>query len=895
MRFSKPTTEFTIRVASKNTRHPKKWDALDSFFDAKVEVLLDRFDKPTILIGLPGAGKSYSLRKSAADQAEKLHTTCLREKPDAADLVVPIFADLKLYQGNLETLITASLPAGLDFHDLLDKFTVRIYLDSFNEMPRKFVESGECKSDLGRFLQTIGTSPIVIGSRTLDGLEGLRFASYEIDAIEESTVDEELRKRGFSLGGRFQVEMKALLQRPFFFRYILDGEITLPAEPHPKEFYRLILNRAGQKLATKLLRPLDLVKILRPVAYQALNSGEEAFPLTRLLRAIEANAPGSAADGTSASDIANGLVAHSILIPYSGERIAFVHQSITEYLASFELAERFGATPELLREKLSLRRWDQALFLALSHLKPPLDHQFFHAVLNIDLGLAIASAKFVEVGRDQLVSELLDELIRRGDSIDRHDFFQVESAMINSFPVNESHLPKLTQLLRSAHPLRGTAFRYVVGIRGRAVKNEYLRLLVEFRGDYNFCANVVGPTLAQFATDEDLATLAQWSRELEIGLKDGEFEEKEYHGFVFGGAAFAARLSFASVRQYLLPLSREELVASPLRTELIRNIALDLKTTDALKCACDLLLLGDIKVSFIIHLILAHSDSEGHLNVNLLAISHIEALLTIFCNTNSEYNMWAGGAIDDVCKCRPDLRPMVESRAAEMSGIQRAHLLMCVRQDQAPLFVALEALLLVSNDELRAADSTSIYHSNLNWKGKETLLLSLLARKDPRLCRGLIGIGIPVDLKGFGKVEILNSTWWLEWLAECLDVNDHWLVGTLSSFLGKYATKSLTHRMVTAFNDPTSEHRSLILSHVLPFFDSVSTEDLSDEGVLFAIDHLLREEISIFGGTFLGGTATESFVNEKILPLLSRVGEAEVLRVRQALDEAGQRHGRRYF
>lgn len=889
----KLTGEFTIHVVSKRKEQSDRWRDRSPFEGAKVETLLDGFEKPTILIGLPGAGKSYALRKSAARQAEKLHAACLQVKPDATKLIVPILIDLKLYQGSLERLITSSLPVGLDLQTFLDVFTVRIYLDSFNEVPRKFVESGECEVDLRKFIRTIGASAIVIGSRTLDGLDKLGFEAYELAAIDEASVVNKLDKLGISLKGRFEPEMTTLLRRPFFFRYILDREVALPAEPHPREFYRTLLSGVSQTLGARLHLPLDLETILRPVAYQALNSGEEAFPLATLLRAIEANLTAVAERTASAINIANGLVACSILVSYSGERIAFVHQSITEYLASLELAEHFAAAPELLREKLSLRRWDQALFLALSHLHPPLDHSFIRSVLGIDLSLAIASAKFVETERAKLAERLLDELIQRRNALDEHDF-ALNHAMREGFPVDASHLPKLHQLIQPTHPLRGAAAELVIRIRGEHAKADFLRLLVDFRSDYNFCANSIGPALACFASEDDLIILAQWARELETSVK-GDFDRDNYHGFVSGVAEFAAQLPLAAARLHFMPSSPSDLHTSPIRTAVFREILQDRRTTESLQCACDLLLLGDAEAAVATHFILRFSKPEDNLDVQYVNVSHINALLSIDENKDAENIFWARDALYDICTHRIDLRRTVEALATRWAGLAQADLLMCSRQDQAPAFAALEALLQASDDELHNTNYSSIEHWDLNWHGRESLLLNLLERKIQPLASALLGAGVPSHLQGFGRIEITRATWWLEWINASVVAGNHWFAARLVSFLSEHATESLARRLLTEINDPKSNHRSLLLSHVLPYFSSVTTDDLSGEAAEYAINDLLERDSDGLAGCFLGGAATETFATERMLPLVTRVDKKEAERIRGALDQAGQRHGRRYF
>ena len=890
-RVRKLATELTIRVGTKRSSDATNRGRPNLFAGATVESLLDRFEKKIILVGLPGAGKSHALRKSAARQADKLQSACLSDA-DAADLVIPIFADLKLYEGSLERLVGASLPVGLDFQYLLKRFNVRIYLDSFNEVPRRFVESGEYSIDLERFIQAVGPASLVIGSRTLDGLDELGFDVYELEAIDESAVEDELHKRDISLGGRFQFEMTQLLQRPFFFRYLIDGELALPGEPHPREFYRLLIEEMQRSVQVKLGEAIDLTKILRPVAYEALNSGREAFPLAVLLKAIAANVPGSVSRTANASEIANGLVSCSLLVSYSGERVAFVHQSITEYLASLELAARFAVAPELLLEKLGMRRWDQSLFLTLSHLPSPLDRQFFNRLLDIDLELAVASAKFVETGREQLIGELLGELIRRSDSIDPHNS-RLSFAMERGFPVSESHLPQLWQLVRSKNALRGAAAYCIVELCAGTAKAELLRMLFEFPDDFNFCANTVGPLLASYAVEDDLATLAQWSCELEGGIED-EYEESEFQGFVNGAAAFVEHLPMKSVQRFFAPSSFQDMATSPIRSEIYREIVRDRRTTESLQCAVDLLLMGDREAPVLIYFILRFARPEDNLDTGIFNASHLNVLLRMYREESAKADRWTWDAIDQVCLHRADLRLAVEAAAEKSHGLSRAGLMMCVHQGQAPAFEALEALLSMPDHELPEANCWLIARWELNWSGRDGLFLSLLRRKSAELCDGLLGSRLPPDLNGLAQVEILNPQWWLDWISECLDAREHWRADLLSSFLGSYAAASLARDFVSELNDPSSRYRALLLCHVLYRFGSVTTDDFTDETADFAIADLLQRNGSD-NDSLLAQAATESFIVEKLLPLLSRVGRNEAARVRAVLNEAGRRHGRRYF
>ena len=78
-RSPKLTSEFQIRVHAE----PEKLGnnlfvyRMDRFDHSPVEKFLDNGPERAVLTGLPGAGKTYALRRSAARLADKLHESCL--------------------------------------------------------------------------------------------------------------------------------------------------------------------------------------------------------------------------------------------------------------------------------------------------------------------------------------------------------------------------------------------------------------------------------------------------------------------------------------------------------------------------------------------------------------------------------------------------------------------------------------------------------------------------------------------------------------------------------------------------------------------------------------------------------------------------------------------------
>jgi len=153
-RSPKLAHEFRIRVhtGAKERMGRSVYYRPDRFDHYPVERFLDSGPERALLTGLPGTGKTYSLRRSAARLAERLHEFCLSEPFDEKAIVVPILADLKLYRGDLGDLVSQTLPKSLPLDEVTRRFKVKILLDSFNEMPREYWESGSYESDFAEFL-----------------------------------------------------------------------------------------------------------------------------------------------------------------------------------------------------------------------------------------------------------------------------------------------------------------------------------------------------------------------------------------------------------------------------------------------------------------------------------------------------------------------------------------------------------------------------------------------------------------------------------------------------------------------------------------------------------------------------------------------------------------------
>ena len=862
----------------------------DRFDHFRVEGFLDGGPARSLLIGLPGAGKSYAVRRSAARLAEKLNKACLVESFKPESVVVPVLADLKMYRGNLTELVDQALPAGLPFATLSQHLKVKVFLDSFNEMPQEHLESGTAESDFAKFVARLGEASIVIVSRTMDGLQGLGFSTYTLDHVDVNDLVAELERVDVTVAGTYSREVMALLQRPFYLRYVTSGAIRLPEEAHPRDFYRALLENLDKASEERFGAGLDIEMALARVAYDAIDRGEEAFALEEFLRTFRADGPVGAA-GIDAHEVANWLVSRSMFVPYSGGRVAFVHQSITEFLAASTLARMYESDPRVLKEKLANRRWDQALFLCLSLVPTTVGEAFLKDVIDADFALGLRAAKYLEAGRDEVVARLLAEIperVHEWGSFER----EVEAAVAFHLPIGDVHDEHLRAVVALGDLMGAAGVSRLVELKGEKVKDELLQLLVDRPGDFNLCANGVGPALKPFAEDADVERIVAWADSIEAGLAPSAREE-DTHGFISGAAEFLSQLDLAVIRRGLLG---EDPAAemSDYRSRLLCRILQDRRSQAALDLAGELVRRGVSEAVFSLYFIATFVESRDELSWASFSSDHVRGLISMMDAEDS----WALPALQPLCAARPDLAEIVKREAMGMSTIGKAALLHCISpEDHDLVFRALEALVGISAEQLEREPVKMLDHIECDWSGRESLFVDLLRLRDVRLARAIFGAAAPPTVQGLGNLDIGAIDWWLDWMMdEWAKDGDGWFLTQLGGLFGHHLSADVQEEFVSEFNKPRSKFRDVLLRFVVPEFPDLSTNAFSEDAVSLLLADLDRESgARSIESDILGSTATEEFVTERLVPLLAGAKEPGLSKLQAVLRQAGSRHNRRYF
>jgi hypothetical protein len=117
----------------------------------------------------------------------------------------------------------------------------------------------------------------------------------------------------------------------------------------------------------------------------------------------------------------------------------------------------------------------------------------------------------------------------------------------------------------------------------------------------------------------------------------------------------------------------------------------------------------------------------------------------------------------------------------------------------------------------------------------------------------------------------------------------------LSWLLSSFLNKEERYSLVAEFNKPDSKYRSVIAHSILSSFNDLTTDEFSTDAVSYLLADLSRSvSVNPFHSHVLGKTATEQFVEERLLPLLPDAKVPLLTNLKKVLRQAGSRHGRRY-
>lgn len=871
-----------VQYQCKGTREFSRKHRRNSF--RNVDELLVDGPQRTLLVGLPGAGKTLSLRFAAAKLSKHLQEASMGEEADIKEAIIPVAVDMKQYDGDLWNLVDSTLPVGVSLEQLVNHFKVKIFVDSFNEMPKKYWTDAKYEQDIGKFVKRAQNASLVFASRTSHGISEHDFEVYNLSSIEQELAEKALLDKGFHLDGAFRREMVDLIRRPFFYRLLQDNKIDVGSSPNPRSVFDRMFEGLSERFRSRFQVSLDLTSILERIAFNTMNAGTEYFNFTSLEAITLGALEGSECEAISAEDVINWFVSEEVLQPLPKRRLAFFHQSVTEFLAASHLASLYEHDPSVLKEVLRFRRWDQALMQIMALLPKEKSSQLLEKILKADQRLALSSCKYLEEDRDQVIIDVLNKCLAKHDA---RSFYNrgLEWAIKTDLPLNSSHVPVLRKYVEIGDSLGGSAIQRLAAILGSDEKPMLLKSLLEGERDYNFLVNGVGKALSKMITRDDLLVIANW-------VAENSNQTNNVEATTSSIAETLSELPAEEVMDCLAP-SFEEGVVSTLAADILCDIARKKRTQAWLDVCFRLLPIEAHHASVAIHFVLGFGKRGKGFSLDGIGAKELDCVTQLINRGDG----FALSALVDICSQSESCARLIEQKAEGIVDLNAALLMYCARPNGTEaVFAAIQSTL--DGTISPGAELQSLNHIELDWNGQKELFLKVLRSKNKPLIKAVLPNGLPTEFYTLGDVDFGDCVDLLDYIqsekASHTDDRD-WFVDQVASVIGCHCDLRTTRRLIKILSDEESMHRSTVSELILPYSENVMLSDMPESAVSYLLAELRGPKRHPLTRHLIAEVADEDFVQERLLPLLTDVEDQFQLNLRAVLEYVGQRHGRRYL
>lgn len=847
-----------------------------------VERLMEEGPSQFILLGEPGAGKSFAIREAVNSIASSLQDACLRGELDTS-VRIPIAIDLKLYDGNLEALIDDKFSESLSLDQLYNSFPVTLYLDSYNEMPRSFREDGTFDRQLDVLLKDKPMIGLVIGSRTSDGLNQLDFPICMLSEISAEEIERRLSASNVDLPTIHQRDIINILQRPFYFRLLDRAVMSLDQVHVPGDLYAQFIGNIEADFAASFANNIDLISAMQQQAYAALEQGQEAFLVSDLETAISVVAPQFTPG--EIEQVTNWLASKEVIIPMQGGRAAFVHQSVTEFLAACELGIRLGGETSEVDGLINLRRWDNALFLALGMLDEPLAAAVLGEITARDVSFALNAARFLQYGSEALVGQLLQVVANLPSAAFDYD----AKFAFGRLPFAPSHEPALRRIL-SLPPLRGEAFNGLAKAIGSSVKQELVDSL--FAEPASGPIQEIGEALGQLLEPGDLGKLVE-----RLACSDPTSLDDD-HGITNQQVdAVASAVKYfdpdSIKRETIDRLGTFDVEGQRIIAALVCDIFTDSKSADGLIMIIEVTRRRLPGTIFALYLNVYFDSDRRRAFLDELDDSLFETILHYMDNGDR----WSIELLES-CADENAVSSRVLAEADRSTGIRRNVLEYCATRDTNALFSAIELRSTQGGADTELVLLQLIDFADLDWGGRHELLINVLSRQNLTLARLVLGGSSPPILSGLDSIDLGDVEPWVNWLIELINNDDEpdnhgaqWTAMQLAFLIARSSASDTKEQILNLVDNGTPHQKWVAAVMLLPRMDGLSIADLSGITIdLLKSLVVIGEGGSEFRPHVFAQIADEAFLRNELFPLAKK---SEVARnaIEQITRQVGKRLG----
>lgn len=866
--------------------------------NAPLTRLLQEYDGSLILSGEAGSGKTHALRQYISKCGERLMNDCLEEGLSLRHLKVPIFLDLKLFDGNLQEFATRTLPETLNLENLSAIGKLCFVLDGINEIPASYLEDGRWRKEFDELYLAYPEAQFIVSARNHETLSDLKLPTFVIKSIDETYINEYLQRHNIQMDN-LNSEVMTMLCKPLLLRIATDHFESLHDINVPTDLFNNYLKHVQDHIREITSYELDLGILLPPLAFRMIDEGREFTGIQEFIDLL-LDYPQKKTQLTpvAAKSVLNSMVSAGLLNSQTGGRLSFFHQSVTEFLAAKQLATRYLSEENLLDYVLKNRRWDYTLLLAADLLGKDNITPYIRKITRIDAALALRATKFVEFNQSHLRSIILETIVISPPTDSDVMLVAYELEKIN---FSTDNLAALHNLATRADSLGGAAAAAFIKLATTQDVRLYLKRLIECEFDYNYL-NYLGETLASRLNREDVEYMIRqvckldlpiyadhgdvvqkqrniiWSIERVLQFLDASLMEnvikdwRRYRRWLQGVIAFSLRERESNTfRRYLnrfveakIPHSAFSLFFNLQYIVKDKKRAVPNYTERRLRIICT-----SIRDE------IAIKDGQE--------LRWYLELLRLFCSESSKWRRELNSACQG--ETDPYLRLIFEVVSThsdeQMAQIYAKRFL----QSDDPVTELDLELLKITDD--------------FNWYTHKELLLMLFKRRDAALAFAILYQTSHLNHDASLNLDIGDTSWWLLWLIEIDKLDpDKYLdfSGLFGRFLAHHTDLQGRHEFVRRLNDENSPFRIVIAKYIISYLKGITTDNLTEDSSNLLIDIHLSDNKRMLPLPSIGSLVTEKFVEAKLLPLLQvrTRNEAFIQNLKVLLKQAGKQHARRY-
>ena len=234
-------------------------------------------------------------------------------------------------------------------------------------------------------------------------------------------------------------------------------------------------------------------------------------------------------------------------------------------------------------------------------------------------------------------------------------------------------------------------------------------------------------------------------------------------------------------------------------------------------------------------------------------------------------------------------------------GIEAIALRFCAGGDNELLFLELAAFFKLDDASLRNQSLEFFGLRQLDWKGRETLLIQTISRDVPSLRRSVLvrhGLHDGFETLSRGSIGLAEMKPLITLMEAGVDDEESaWFIqDAVGGLVARLGDAEVQDFCLNSLVSGSPRLREWIKEHYLRGLDGISSDALDDYMIAALLADLnVPNKVDRHWYNPLGYLATEDFVRERLLPLADGASEAFRDNLELVLKVAGDRHGKRYL